>query len=231
MKEQTRPCPDYAPDGVKVVWTTWTRAYQDKWLNENPPSLYRKPKPTVTASENPVVNLPPVANKDVLKTEDGKILPLYEDKPVTEWDQNMELDGKIVPAKRIRYAILELMAKNDWYKDKMSNGFVRHNLAKVLADSTPGWEPPEADPLLVERTIRVDGEEIKIHEIGRKPRTAEERERIRKRFGVNSITVKALVKEDCPICKGSGSYKVSSYPGKKHFEKLVDSYTCECVFE
>lgn len=175
-----------------------------------------------------MVPMEPPAPGTVTKTEDGKILPMYEEKPVTEWDRNMELDGKIVPAKRIRYAILELIARDDYYAKNMSNGYVKRMLSKILADSTPGWEPPSEDSLIIERVIDKD---TKIREIGRDPRNDEERQRIRKRFGVNSVTIKRLSKKDCQKCGGTGYYRVSSYPGQGYLEKLSDTVTCECVFE
>lgn len=220
-------CPHYAPDDVKAVWESWTYAFQDKWQLANPPGTkaFKLPNAPV-GEETPTLPEPGTIAKD----PEGNIVPVYTDKPVTEWDRDMMLNGTLVPAQRIRYAILELIDKQ-WYSEVLSNGFVERKLAKILADSTPGWEPPEADPLVVETVSRIEGEDVKIRHIGRDPKNSEERQRIRKRFGVNSITIKRLTKKDCQKCKGTGYYMMSSYPGQGRLEKLSDTVTCECVFE
>jgi len=226
---QKRVCPHYAPDEVKAVWNDWTYAFQDAWQLANPPGTKTFELPGVPVGEDKPAALP--ESGTIAKDPEGRIVSVYTDKPVTGWDRDMMLDGKLVPAQRIRYAILELIEKNDWYSKNMSNGLVERMLAKILADSTPGWEPLSEDTLIVEHTQRIDGEDIRIRQITRDPRNNEERERIRKRFGVNSVTIKRLTKKDCQICKGTGNYMVSSYPGQGRLEKLSETVTCACVFE
>jgi len=225
--KQTLTVPHWAPDEIKAVWNTWSFTQQDYWKNNNRPGGSITLPPAEAGEEAPKLPEPGT----IAKSPDGRIVAVYTDKPVTEWDRDMMLEGKFVPAQRIRYAILELIEKNEWYAANMSNGLVERMLAKVLADSTPGWEPPEADPLIVERIVRIEGEDIRIREISHDPRNDEERQRIRKRFGVNSVTIKRLTKKDCKKCKGTGYYMVSSYPGQGRLEKLSDTITCECVFE
>ena len=218
---QKTPAPHWAPDTVKVVWDSMTATAQDNWRLLNPPG-----KKTFTEPEGVTAPDP----STLAKSPDGKIVAVYEDKPVTEWDRDMMLDGRLVPAKRIRYAILELIGKSDWYKENMSNGLVERMLGKLLADSTPGWEPPEDDPLFPEHKIHQDDKEVTITQI-RNPKNDEERKRIRKRFGVSSYTIPKLAKKDCPKCKGTGYYNLSSYPDHPVFKKFDDTVTCECVKE
>jgi len=219
-------CPNWAPPEIKAVWNDWTETQQDFYRLNNFSGAKITLPPAEVGGETPKLPEPGTVATD----PDGKVVKVYSDKPVTEWDRDMMLDGKLVPAKRIRYAILELIEK-EWYSEVLSNGFVERKLAKILADSTPGWEPISEDTLIIEHVQRIDGEDIKIREITRDPRNNEERQRIRKRFGVNSITIKRLTKKDCEKCKGTGYYMVSSYPGQGRLEKLSETVTCECVFE
>lgn len=220
---QKTPAPHWAPDDVKSVWNSWTETFQAQWRILNPPGSKTFSAPPSTEAQLPEPGT-------IAKAPNGQIVSVYEDKPVTEWDRDMMLDGKLVPAKRIRYAILELVGKSDWYKENMSNGLVERMLSKVLADSTPGWEPPEADPLFIQKKIHQEDKEVTIIEI-RDPQNDDERRRVRKRFGISSYTIPKLAKKDCAKCKGSGYYNLPSYPDHPVFKKFDDTVTCECVKE
>lgn len=216
-------CPNWAPDDIKAGWDNWTEAARQSWVNMNPPGtkVFTKPNSPDAPTPDP---------SKVARLENGRVTTVYEEKPVTEWDRDMELNGKVVPAKRIRYAILELIGKSEWYATNISNGFVERKLEKILSDSTPGWEPPEADPLVVERTQRTSEGDAVIREI-RELRTPEEREQIRKKFGVNAYTFKKLAKKDCKICGGRGLFDASQYPDHPLYKNLDETFMCNCVFE
>jgi len=191
---QKTPAPNWAPDAIKAVWDSMTVSQQNSWTALNPPG-------TKTFSTPKDVQLPEPGS--IAKAPNGQIVAVYEDKPVTEWNRDMMFEGRLVPAKRIRYAILELIGKSDWYKENMSNGLVERLLGKLLADSTPGWEPPEDDPLFPEHKIHQDDKEVTITQI-RDPKNDDERKRVRKRFGITSYTIPKLAKKDCLKCKGTG---------------------------
>jgi hypothetical protein len=219
LKPKT-PAPHWAPDNVKIIWDTMTANQQDQWRILNPPGKK-------TFSEPEGITMPDPST--IAKAPNGTFVKVYEDKPVEEWDRDMMLDGKLVPAKRIRFAILELIGKSEWYKENMSNGLVERMLGKILADSTPGWEPPEEDPLFISKKVPGEETDITIHEI-RPPKNDEERKCIRKKAGITSYTIPILAKKDCLKCKGTGYYNLRSYPDHPVF-KYEDTVTCECVNE
>jgi hypothetical protein len=159
-------------------------------------------------------------------------LDLPEAKPLEDIrDWNEEVDG--ISGERLRNCIIYQLdvRKKDWWVKNMSIAHVRRNAKALDEETPPGWAPKSADTLIVERTQRIDGEDVTIYEINRDPKNDEERQRIRKRFGVNSVTIKRLTKKDCKKCNGTGYYAQSSYPGQGCLEKLSDTVTCECVFE
>jgi hypothetical protein len=215
-------CPWYAPVEIQAAWDSWTEATRTMWRNQNPPG-------TKTFSTPKDASVPEAGTYG--KTATGKIAPVLVEKHVTEWDRDMELDGKIIPAKRIRYAVLELIGKSKWYAENMSNGLVERMLAKIIADSTPGWEPLEADPLFGVTKYKNEDEELELATIRRAPKNEEERIKIRDKFGVNYKTIKFLVKKDCSKCKGRGTYSVSAYPGDPVYGRLTETVECSCSYE
>ena len=222
MTRSKTPCPFYAPVEIQAAWENWNEATRTIWRNQNPPGT----KTFVKPKDAPIPEAGTYA-----KTESGKIVTVLEEKGVTDWDRDMELNGKIIPAKRIRYAVLELIGKSKWYAENMSNGFVERMLAKILADSTPGWEPLEADPLFGVTKYKNEDEELELVTVRRQPRNEEERVKIREKFGVSWKTIKFLAKKDCPKCKGKGQYSASAYPGDPIYGRLTETVECSCSYE
>jgi hypothetical protein len=226
--KQKLAVPNWAPDTVKAEWDSWTQTQQDYWRNNNfPGSTQVVLPPAEEGQEAPKLPDP----ETVGKAPDGRIVQVYTETSVEDWNRDLMLDGKLVPAKRIRYAILEHIEKDSWHAKNMSNGYVERQLARILADSTPGWEPESENPLIVQVVKRLDGEEFRIPEIRRKPKNEAERQRIRKRFGVTAATAPWLAKEDCPKCKGTGKYYVPAYPGDPIYGRLPETVECGCCYE
>jgi hypothetical protein len=150
---------------------------------------------------------------------------------IRNWNESV--DG--LSAERIRNCIIFLIdvLKDPWYRANCSNrAFVRRNALKMDA-ATPDDYAFELDPLLTTKSRHVDGEPHPVVQriIARKPRSPEERDKIRAEIGVGDYSTPFLAKDDCPRCKGTGYYYVSQYPGDPVFHKLEVSVPCGCVLE
>lgn len=151
------------------------------------------------------------------------------------WTESVEIRGKGVYAgSRIRECILYLLdvKKDPWYMMNLSKGFIMAKADKLDADTPDDASLYLGDnPLFGIKKFRDDDYETVINEILRFPESEEERQIIKQKFGVTTAVYKWLVKKDCPKCKGTGKYDVSSYPGDKLLERLEESIECECAYE
>lgn len=166
------------------------------------------------------------ASRARLSTEALRFTELYE---------SVEIKGKGVYAgSRLRECILYLLdvKKDSWYMMNLSKGFIMAKADKLDADT-----PDDAylylgdNPLFGLKKFRDDDYETVINEVLRMPETEEERFIIKQKLGVTPGTFKWLVKKDCPKCKGTGKYDVSSYPGNALLERLEESIECTCAYE
>jgi hypothetical protein len=193
---------------------------------------------TSTTPMQRIVTTPVPANKtnaaaaSVAHAEPVSAPKLYG---LRNWTESVEIRGKGVYAgSRIKECILYLIdvKKDPWYMMNLSKGFIMAKADKLDADT-----PDDAylylgnNPLFGLKKFRDDDYETVINEVLRYPESEEERHIIKQKLGVTPGTFKWLVKKDCPKCKGTGKYDVSSYPGNALLERLEESIECECAYE
>jgi hypothetical protein len=150
------------------------------------------------------------------------------------WTESVEIKGKGVYAgSRIRECILYQcdIRRDPWYMMNLSKGFIMNKADKLDADTPDDAYLYLGDtPLFGLKKHREEDYETTINTILRMPENEEERQIIKQKLGVTPGTFKWLVKKDCPKCKGTGKYDVSSYPGTM-LERLEESIECDCAYE
>ena len=175
---------------------------------------------------------PSVPSASVAQAEPISAPKLYG---LRNWTESVEVRGKgVFAGSRIRECILYQcdVRRDPWYMMNLSKGFIMNKADKLDADT-----PDDAylylgdNPLFGLKKHREEDYETTINTILRMPETEEERQIIKMKLGVTPGTFKWLVKKDCPKCKGTGKYDVSSYPGDKLLERLEESIECECAYE
>ena len=104
---------------------------------------------------------------------------------------------------------------------------------KFVAKKTEEEKYVEANPLLGTRKFHDDERGTVEREVLlRDPVTTEERRIVRELWKNNIATVrKALVKKDCPKCKGKGFVDVKDYPDDPWYSKITSSEECDCIWE
>jgi hypothetical protein len=183
--------------------------------------------PVITAPVHaiPRTSTPSQARSETSTASATTILPRITD--IRQW--NEDIDG--VSAERLRNCIvyqLDVRKREYWIKN-MVPAVIRMKAHELDDETPPGWAPPEANPLIVEKTLP-DGE-TKITVITRELATDAERKIVRDRYGVTSYTIPKLAKKDCAKCKGTGYYNLPTYPDHPVYKKYEDTVTCECVSE
>jgi hypothetical protein len=126
-----------------------------------------------------------------------------------------------------------LLAKNSYWTRIINGGrgylSQPEVIAKLVGDTPEDFVWDEEGVIGWQRR-HPDGETHAVVSkfVRRKPKNEEERELVRNTFGVTPHTRKLLAREDCPVCHGSGSYKVRPYEDNPHLTAHVE---CKCPWE
>jgi hypothetical protein len=104
---------------------------------------------------------------------------------------------------------------------------------KFVAKKSEEEKYVEANPLFGTRKFHDDDRgTVEKPVLLRDPVTPAERKQVREVYKANIATVrKALVKKDCPKCKGRGFYDTPDYPGDPWYARLMSSIECACIWE